>query len=277
MDVWRITVAVLRRWYVFLPLMVVTVLATLQVGASTPTQHEVSATTILVYGSGSSDYEGAYGGRSDTTQVMGVILDAPEMRERIEAQGLERDYEVHTESDSALMEVTVLAGTKQQGMDTVEALLELTTQELQRRQTAAEVPRAAQIRMQVLQAPHVSEVVAEGKLRNMAVVGIVGASLSLLVAILFDDLTGLLARWRDRRREPTKGGEEPAAPAAEATAPAPEAMAPPSPASEDDVPPPPTTAHEAGPAAPADPTPLVRSRRRTGQARVGTGPGEDSP
>lgn len=202
MDVWRITVAVVRRWYVFLPLMALTLLAALQVGAATPTQHQVSATAILVAGDSSSDEESAsaYGGRSDTAQVLVVVLDDPEVRKSVEAQGLGGDYEVRAGDDLSIIDFTALGDTRAEGLATVTAILDLARQELTERQTAAGVPPGARIEMQVLQAPHVAEVVAEGKLRNMAIVGVVGAALSLLAAILLDDIVGLVRRWRQRPR-----------------------------------------------------------------------------
>src|SRR5699024_8631264 len=64
------------------------------------------------------------------------------------------------------------------------------------------------IGLQILQTPSVSDVVTDGKMRNMAIVGIVGAALSLLVAVLFDDIVGLLRRWGRRRRERRVGTDE---------------------------------------------------------------------
>lgn len=208
MDVWRITVTVVRRWYVFLPLFALTLLAALQVGAATPTQHQVSATAILVAGDASSEEQAsAYGGRSDTAQVLVVVLDAPEVREAVEAQGLVRDYEVRAEDDLSIIDFVALGDTRAEGLATVTAILDLARQELTERQTAAEIPPDARIEMQVLQAPHVAEVVAEGKLRNMAIVGVLGAALSLLAAILFDDIVGLLRRWKHRPRKRATAGK----------------------------------------------------------------------
>ncbi|WEV76930.1 hypothetical protein O9K63_10015 [Janibacter cremeus] len=210
MDVWRITVAVVRRWYVFLPLLALTLLAALQVGAATPTQHQVSATAILVAGDASSEEQtSAYGGRSATAEVLVVVLDAPEVREAIEAEGLVRDYEVRAEDDLSIIDFVALGDTRAEGLATVTAVVDLARQELAERQTAADIPPGDRLEMQVLQPPHVAEVVAEGKLRNMAIVGVLGAALSLLAAILFDDIVGLLKHWkRHPRRRATTGKDD---------------------------------------------------------------------
>src|SRR5699024_5365981 len=47
---------------------------------------------------------------------------------------------------------------------------------------------------QVLLASSVYDVVNEGQVRNMAIVGIICEALSLLIAVLFDDIIGLLRR-----------------------------------------------------------------------------------
>lgn len=201
MDVWYITVAVVRRWYVFLPLMVLTALGTLQIGQATPTEHEVSATAVLLSGEAESTSSSPYGGRGDTAQVLTIVLDSPASRDAIEAQGLLRDYEISSGRDSAILEVTVVGESEQQALDTSQAVIDLAGEELTTRQAESGIPKAARLRMQVLQSPFVSDVVAEGKLRNMAVAGVLGGGLSLLVAVLFDDIVGLVRRWRRTRRD----------------------------------------------------------------------------
>lgn len=214
MDVWRITVTVLRRWYVFLPLLALTALVALRVGESITPEYEVSATAILVPGSASTDIEDPYGSRSDTAQVLAIVMDSTASRDLIEQQGLDREYEFRSRDRSPILNLTVLSETSEESMATGQAVLDLAREELANRQSGAGLPPDAQISLQILQAPHVSDVVAEGKMRNMAVIGIIGAALSLLVAVLFDDLMGLFKqwvnRWRERRatRGTTRGTDE---------------------------------------------------------------------
>lgn len=201
MDVWRITVAVLRRWYVFLPLLVLTGFGALRVGDGVHPEYEVTATAVLVPGTEVSDVEGPYGNRNDTTQVLTIVLDGPASREAVAEQGLTPDYEVSTRDRTSIINLTVLSDSSPVSLGTAEAVLELARQELKERQDAAGVPSAAQVGLQVLQAPSVTDVVAEGRTRNMAIVGLVGAALSLVVALLFDDLVTLLKRGLQRRGE----------------------------------------------------------------------------
>lgn len=202
MDVWRITVAALRRWYIFLPLLALTGFGAVTAGQGVDPQYEVTATTILVPGPVVSDIENPYGTLYDTNQVLSIVLGATPARQTIEAQGLNPEYEASPRSSgtdfrdrSSVMNVTVLSDSQQESLATSDAVIELARQELAQRQGAAGIPADAQIGLQVLQAPVVSDVVSEGKTRIMSIVGIVGASFSLLVAVLFDDLVGLLKRW----------------------------------------------------------------------------------
>lgn len=194
MDVWRITVAALRRWYVLIPLLALTAAAAFWVGSGVRPQYEVTATMTLVPGSGDSDSGRLYGNVVDTNQVLSIVAGATPARNAIEKRGLNPDYEVTTRDRSSIMTVTVLSDSQEQSLGTAQAVIELAQHELRQRQTTAKIPPQDQISAQVLQPPSISDVVNEGRTRNMAIVGILGAALSLVVAVLLDDLVGLVKR-----------------------------------------------------------------------------------
>lgn len=200
MDVWRITVAVLRRWYVFLPLLVVSGLSAYAVGEGVQPEYEATATAILVPGTEESETDNPYGNIESTSNVLSIVLDSPRVRDAIEAQGMNPDFEIETRSRSSIIDVTVLSDTQSESIATTAEVLEVAQRELSQRQDAAGLPTDTQIGMEVLRAPALTEVVTDGKMRNMAIVGVVGAALSLLIAILFDDLVGIVKRWMHRRR-----------------------------------------------------------------------------
>lgn len=201
MDVWRITVAALRRWYILLPLLALTGYATLMVGDGVRPQYEVTATAILVPGAVQSEIVNPYGSMDETNTAIAIVLGNAQSRERIAELGLSTDYEVAPRSRSAIMDFSVISDTPEIGVQTGQAVFELAQQELVESQSAVDIPSRAQIGVQVLQAPSVSDVVTEGKVRNMAIVGIIGAALSLLIAVLFDDIIGLMRRWVRSRRQ----------------------------------------------------------------------------
>lgn len=274
MDVWRITVAALRRWYVFLPLLALTAFVALRVGDAAPTHYEVSTTAILVPGPVPTEASGPYGSRSDTTQVISIVLDGTAARGELEARGLNPEYEVDSRDRSALLNITVLGETEQEGLATSEAVLDLAREELAQRQAEAGVPQGAQIGVQVLQTPFLSDVIAEGKLRNMAIVGIVGASLSLLLAVLCDDLVGLfkrgLRRWRVRHdAAPGTGTTASPTPQRGLTEEVPEPTpSAPTPSS--------TAEHSSPPSTAARRAPSLNGTRPSDLAQVGPGSDDDS-
>lgn len=211
MDVWQIVVATLRRWYVFLPLLALTVFVTLRVGQGINPQYEVTATTVLVSAPESPRYDNPYGTLDETNQVLEIVLDDSATREQIGAAGLDPEYVVNARSRSRITEIVVVSATAQLALATGEAVIERGQQELAERQSAADIPSTAQVQLQVLQAPSVSDTVTQGKRRSMAITFILGGATSALVAVLVDDLVGFLRRrgpQRPRRAGPIAGTPE---------------------------------------------------------------------
>lgn len=211
MDVWQITVAALRRWYILLPLLALTGYVTVTVGDSVRPQYEVTATSILVPGAVESEVAGPYGDLESTSSVLTILLDNIESRTDIAALGLDSDYVTEARSRTSIIDFSVISDTPEEGLATGEAVLALADQELGERQDAAGIPPQAQSELQVLQAPSVSDVVTDGKLRNMAIVGMLGAAVSVLAAVLFDDIVGLIRRRFQKRPERRAATESPSA------------------------------------------------------------------
>ena len=213
MDVWRITVAALRRWYVLLPLLGLTVLLVLGVGRGVKEEFDVTGATMIVPGQTLAEVPNPYGGPADANVAVGIVVNSPEARRQISEQGLIPGYEVSPQSRSNIMNFQVRGDTPQKAVETGIAVFRMAAVELRDRQTAAGIPLGAQYSIDVLQAPSVSAAVTDGKVRNMAVVGVLGAALSLLVAVLFDDIVGLVRRYRRRRQmgtdEPETGTDGP--------------------------------------------------------------------
>jgi len=201
MDVWLITVAVVRRWYVTLPMLALTVLAAVVVGQGVNPLHQVSATAVLVPGPEASQVENPYGSMDQVSQVLTVVLDDARTRTALKDRGLEPGYEVNQRSRSRILEIAVSNEDPNVSLATAAAVLDRLREELLARQNGAGIPAQAQVGLEVLSPPAVVDVVTQGKLRNMVIVLVVGTALTILVAVLLDDVVGLLRRQQARRRE----------------------------------------------------------------------------
>lgn len=201
MDVWRLTVAVLRRWYILLPLLALTGVAALEAGQGIRPQYEVAATAMVVPGSTPAEVQNPYGGLDDAAQVLAIVLTSNESRAAIAEQGLNPGYTVAAASRSTIVSFSVQDAAPDVGIATLQAVMAAAADELSSRQSEAGLSDTAQYGIDTLQAPSVSAVVADGKTRIMAIIGLLGAALSFLAAVLFDDIVGLIKRWRRKRRD----------------------------------------------------------------------------
>ncbi|MCM3660806.1 hypothetical protein M3148_07320 [Georgenia satyanarayanai] len=200
MDVWRITVAALRRWYIFLPLLALTAGAVQVVGAGVAPEYEVAGTALITPGSAPAPVPNPYGGEQQATAAVAIVLNSAEMRARAQAEGLLASYEVAGQSRSTIMTVTVRGAHFDKAAATADYVFGLAVEELEARQSGAGIPPAAQYGLDVLAAPSLLGVAYDGKLQVQAVTGLLGASAALVVAVLFDDIVGLVRRRRARRR-----------------------------------------------------------------------------
>lgn len=202
MDVWRITLAALRRWYILLPILALTGVVALRAGDSVDPEYEAVSTFMFVDGS----FEGIdpeaplkpnpLGNPEGAATVAGVILNGVETRTLIFDTYGGATYEAAGQSRSSIFSISTRARTPENAIQAGEALIARAQQDLAKRQTDAGVPETAQIVIQVLEPPAVVSVAQNGKTRIQAVVGVLGAAIGLLAAVLFDDIMGLFRRNR---------------------------------------------------------------------------------
>lgn len=200
MDVWRITIAALRRWYILLPLLALTGWGVLAAGESVEPEYEVTGAAMFTPFRVEPDMPNPYGDVDAANRAVVIVLRSPAIREQIADMGLISSYEVEPEQQSSIMYLTVRGDSPEVAEQTGTAVFELARQELATRQDAVDLPAQGQYGLEVLDAPSVNAIVQDGKTRIQAVVGVLGAGIALVAAVLFDDIVGLLRRVRDRRR-----------------------------------------------------------------------------
>ncbi|WP_069112575.1 hypothetical protein [Jiangella alba] len=188
----------MRRWYVLLPLLALTGLGAVSAGNSVAPEYQATATIMYVAGPGETELPNPYGDLSGANEVATIVLNSVETRTALAAAGHGGAYEVTPQSRSSIAYLSIRSGDPEDAVATGTALIDVAAAELVSRQEAAGIPPTAQVGLQVLEPPTVIAAVQEGKLRVQAVVGVLGAGVSLLVAVLFDDIIGLWKRARAR-------------------------------------------------------------------------------
>lgn len=200
MDFWAITVAVVRRWFVVLPILILAGVGAYFLGESVEPEYEIRATWILVPGSAVTDPDtvvpNPYGNISGAAVAVENVLNSPQIEQQVAALGLATPFDVTTQSRTTIMTFSVRSDSPEAGIGTADEVLEVAREELATRQTGAGVRTQYQFSLAVLAPPAVVDVIDEGRLRVQAIVVGGGAIAALVMAVLVDEL---ILRVRRRR------------------------------------------------------------------------------
>lgn len=205
-DVWRITLAALRRWYVLVPLLGLTALVAVNVGNSVRPEYQATTTFMYVEGPQESERPNPFGSLVGANEIVSIVLNSVETKRALAAAGYTAAYEIQFGSRSSITGISTRADSVENAEGTGSALIEAASGDLVTRQGEAGIPEAAQVTLQVLEPPTVVAAVQNGKLRIQAIIGVIGAAIALLAAVLFDDIVGLVKRTRFRRRPARRAG-----------------------------------------------------------------------
>ncbi|NED99604.1 hypothetical protein [Phytoactinopolyspora halotolerans] len=200
MDVWRITIAALRRWYVLFPLLALTGFAVMAAEGQAAPEYEGRASVMLSPSRGFPEAPNPYSSINGAQEALPLVLNATETRRQIASDGLTASYEVAAPPRSTIIHITTRGETPGATEEVGQAVIDKAAQELSTRQDEAEVPESEQYTLEVLETPTVIATVETSQVRVQAVVGVLGAGLSILVAVVFDDIIGLYRRSRAKRR-----------------------------------------------------------------------------
>lgn len=198
MDVWRLLGAAVRRWYVFVAVAALAVLATMLAGSRV--QPEFTSTSSLLLTPPAQVAPGnPYKDLATAAQAVGIVLQGSSARGTMGRQGLSTDYDVKTGTRTPIMEIVVRASSASLAARTGGALIAMGRAELQGRQQRAGLSATFQVSMQVLEGPN-DVAVDNGQQKKVQVIVLgLGASVAFLLAVVFDDILLLLAQRRLRR------------------------------------------------------------------------------
>jgi hypothetical protein len=201
LDVWGITLAALRRWYVFIPILALSAFVAYSAGQGVAPEYEASATALLTPPPTQPTVANPFGNPDDANIAIGIVLNGPVAQLQVRELGLNGAFTVDTASRSAVLNIVARSDdSAEDAVATTVAVLDLASAELKSRQEAAGVPSTSLIGLQVLSPPHLSSVATQGALRVQAVILLLGAAAALVISVLFDDIIGLFRRRGSRRR-----------------------------------------------------------------------------
>lgn len=205
MDVWGITLATLRRWYVCLPVLVAAGLLALAAGQSASPEYEATGTAMYTPPRLTPDRESPtianpFSNEEGANSAITVVLNGPSTREAIAELGLDGTVTVSQTARSPIFTVRAVSSDQATALAIVDEVIDIASDELTARQTEAGIVAQYSIGLHVLAAPSITDIDNNTAIRVQAVILALGAAAAVTLAVLFDDIVGLIRRRRQRRR-----------------------------------------------------------------------------
>lgn len=200
--------AMLRRWYVMLAGLLLTIGGTVAASILFPPQHELTANILLIPpkitdspqpGTNTANPYLQLGGLDTMVGILGRSLTTPEQADRFYAAGAVSDYKVEADPTmpSAVLVVTVDGDTKDQAATTLRQILQAVPGMVESLQVQVGTPTKAMITSTVINEDQVGVVKRTSQLRVLVVVAGGGITSTVFAAVLIE----LLAVRRRARRE----------------------------------------------------------------------------
>lgn len=204
-NIFRIT---LRRWYVVVPLLVVTVMLAQFAHSRATVWYEASGSVILMSPSMSeftrtdepvieNPYLTFSPSLRTTGSVIGRILLDDTTKAAIAEEGLSPRYEMEMDGNAPVLAYTVTARDGGTALATADRIATLISEQLSVLQTEAQAPVEQQITAEVLTRPLAAVPLAEGAMRAMVAVLAIGGAAAVGAAVLMETVVVTL---RERRR-----------------------------------------------------------------------------
>lgn len=208
MDIWTVLRTSLRRWYVFIPILAVSLALGYTMAQDLDPVYTAESSAILVAPAivpGQEEgemvevnpYLNLGGGLTATTQVMVVLMDSGPKRLDYFDRGLEPDYKV--ERLDAVMYFTVTGTDAEAVTETANELVAIADDEVAELQDKSTVPPEERIRVRPLSLPQVAIEDGGAGIQLMAILGLLGLVAGVGTALAFDGFI----QWRRARRSAT--------------------------------------------------------------------------
>lgn len=201
MDVWRILTTALRRWYVFIPLLVVSGVVALSAELAAPEYSSEGVVQLVppqqpvsADGEGIPEVQNPYLSGDVATSLLRYTAGSSAVRQRVVEQGNSPDYTLAAESRSAFLLVSATATSAGQAVSTGNAVIEIVREQLAAVQADAGIPESSRITVEVIDEVDSATSSASSRIQQIVLIGGVGAVVSFLLTVLIDDLLILRRR-----------------------------------------------------------------------------------
>lgn len=220
MDLWELLKVMARRWYVVVPVLIVTAIVAITLPPTIDPEYRASGTMILVGPAGTAAELNPFltAGLGTNAEASAIVVQSPNSKAVVAEQGLSTDYEV--QADGPVLVITASAESPSQAVDTVTFVEELLNAQLVDLQTQAAVPAEAQLSVVPLIPEVVATPVYQSRLRVTILTVVIGVLTAVLVAMAVEGLSRHRSGARRPRRESRRSRESRRPPAAESAQPA---------------------------------------------------------
>lgn len=208
MDVWEAARIILRRWFVVLPILVLTGVLAGALGDRSQPEYSASSTVVMLApfrtngetGTAMSNpYLNFNSSLTTTAIILRASLDRSEIRELIATEGLAPNYNVIPQDRSPLVDVTVRTDSAEKATATVNRVVQLLQDDLRARQLNLRTPRDQTITTQVLSPATAATLFNSGRARTRYLVIGLGLFVAALAAFAAEGGIRFAARRKARR------------------------------------------------------------------------------
>lgn len=187
MDVWGLTVAAFRRWYVLIPLLLLSITVAFFLGSRAQSDYEVEGAVMMVTPGANPVPWNPYAAES-AVQILAVKAMSSSTRTAFLDQGLSNEYEILYDRNTPVMTFTVVGSSSQVAVDTAVQVVDFLETTLSKSQKELGIRPADRVTITIIDAPDVVEPTSGGRLRVTAIVGTLGILASVAIAVLVDGL-----------------------------------------------------------------------------------------
>ncbi len=197
MDFWELLKVLARRWYVVVPVVLVSLVAAVLTSGRVDPTYQASGAVVLMAPSDrtlSSSNAFLALGLATAAEALAIASQDERTRTLVKEAGGAPTYSVASTRRSPILMIRAEGETPEQAVDTVGLLVNVVTRQLTERQDAVVAPRSSRINLQKLNSELVAAPVYKGAQRVKILVIGGGLALAALAALLLEGLAVMRRR-----------------------------------------------------------------------------------